>query len=241
MPKVKEARKETKTKIKDWFKRGDEGVHIKKQQDTQRIMFMEKNVGRFFLKPVGGGVDEDKSKAKIVFVDDVGMYCHMHEIWGDNKKTYIPCVKEFRACPVCQKEGKYPIYTAHYTVIDTREFLKKDGTKVKNRKLLLPAKGAAIYIIADLKKKYGSLVGCVFEVKRYSKEQPTCGGSFEKIGKLTAAQWDKLGKEAKVPVDYMKVLKLPTEEELITLGYGDTKIVGANNSNEGEEVPDDII
>lgn len=238
------------SQVANWFKTGDDGLQTKKAQDTLRTMSLEKQAGRFYLSVPGGKhkdgspIKENESQARVIFVDDSGMYCHVHEIWKDvGGKSYIPCVKEFRPCAVCQKEGKNPIYTAHYTIIDTREFVKKDGAVSKNRKIILNAKGAAIYMIADLKKKYGSLVGVVFDIKRYSKEQPTCGGTFDKVGKLTTAQWEKLAKEAKTtvkeiqtPVDYMKVLALPTEDELSAMGYGDLSVIGSTSEMEETEI-----
>jgi hypothetical protein len=195
-----------------WFKVGDDGLKEKKKQDAIAKNKREKSVPRFRL---GEG-----EEAVIVFVDDVGFYAKIHQFeldgsWGN----FATCVKDFEPCAICNA-GKKPVYTAHYTIIDTRSFTRKDGTVIKNTKVLFPAKGSAINIIADLKKKYGSLVGYAFKVKRYSKNDPNCGNFFELVKERRINLVKSFGPDADKPYDYYKVLAPPTPEELADLGFG---------------------
>jgi hypothetical protein len=210
-----------------WFKKGDEGLKEKEKIDTVAKMRQEKNTPRFRLK--------EGEEAIIVFVDDEGFYAKVHQFEMDgNWGNFITCTKDFGPCKVCDT-GKRPTYTAHYTIIDTREFTKRDGTKVKNSKILFPAKGSTINMLADLKKKYGSLVGRVFRVKRYSKNDPNCGNYFELASTKRVNLVAKFGKDADKPLDYMSILAPPTEEELKALGFGGT-VVGSE-----EDISDDEL
>lgn len=206
-----------------WFKLGEEGLKEKEKQDMLAQIRKEKAVGRFWLKA--------GEEANIVFVDDVGFYVKTHQLQIDGSwSNFITCIRDFAPCPICNS-GKKSTTTCYYTVIDTREIILKDGTKSKNRKVLFPAKGSAINILADMKKKYGSLVGLAFKVKRYSDQSPNCGDFFELISKKRV-DLTKFGADANKPIDYIKVLAPPTEDELKSLGFGVTIL--------GEEVEEQI-
>jgi len=192
-----------------WFKKGDEGFNSKRSQDTAAKLRKEKGITRFFLK--------EGESAKVVFVDETPFFCNVHQLKvGDSWRNFVTCTRDFAPCPVCN-DGHKATYVAHLTCIDTREFDLKDGKKVKNRKVLYPAKGSTILKLEDLKKKYGGLKGLAFNIKRYTKDDPNCGSDLEKLGKVDLS---KLGKDATVPYDYMKVLAPPTEEELAAVGIG---------------------
>ena len=203
-----------------WFKIGEEGFKEKQKLDAVTEMRREKSAPRFRLRP--------GEEAKIVFLDSDGFYIKEHNVeiggrWGN----YITCVSDFQPCPVCQR-GDRPVYTAYYTIIDTRVFTTRDGKKVKNRKVLLPLKGSAINVFEDIKKKYKNLRGMVFQVKRYTAQDPNCGNYFERLGR---ANLSKL-KDSE-PFDYEKILAPPTREELQAMGY-DSVIVGSEEELEDE-------
>lgn len=226
-PRPKTTSKKKTEKTPPWFKTGNEGLKEKKKQDAVNKMRAEKNVPRFRLK-------EDE-EAVIVFVDDTGFYAKIHQFEVDgNWGNFITCTKDFGPCKLCELSKK-PTYTAHYTIIDTREFTKRDGTVVKNTKILFPAKGSAINILADLKKKYGSLVGRAFKVKRYGKNDPNCGNYFELASSKKIPLVKKFGKDADKPIDYMKILAPPTEEEMRAMGF-DSVPVGSDEDISDEEL-----
>lgn len=225
----KKEEKETKEVEQEnkWFYQGEEGLKIKKQQDAMVKLRKEKLVSRFRL-----GANES---AKIVFVDSEGFYCYEHNIAvGGKYGNYITCTQDFTGnCPLCEKK-LVPTYTAYYTIIDTREFVKKDGTKVKNRKVLFPAKKTMIFLVDELRRKNnGNLVGIVAEVKRYSEKGTNCGEYIEKIKKVDIKK--VFGEDATKPIDYLKVLAPPTKEELIALGFGIPIIVGSE-----EDIVEDL-
>lgn len=225
MAKAKAKQKETKKSPKvpentKWYKKGEAGLQEKKQSDAIAKMKKEKAVTRFRLQKDSG--------AKIVFVDSEGFYIWEHNLnvggkWGN----FITCVKDFDSpCDVCLT-GKRSTHTAYYTVIDTREFIRQDGTKVKNRKILFPAKGTMIYQLEDMKKRHGSLAGMVFEVKRFSADgEPNCGSVLTKLGKINIKK--KFGDGSDVPVDYVKVLAPASKEEIRALGVGGAPLVGSS-------------
>lgn len=218
------------TVSESWFKLGNEGLQEKKTRDAVSQLKKERIVPRFWLKPL--------EEAEIVFVDDIGFYVKIHQLQIDgNWGNFITCIKDFAPCPVCNT-GKKPTQTCHYTVIDTRQLTLKNGTTVKNRKVLYPAKGVAINMIADLKAKYTSLTGLVFKIKRYTETSPNCGDYFDLLSKKRV-DLTKFGTDANVPFDYRKILAPPTDEELKLYGFGNS-IVG-DVFSEDEEVNDEFL
>ena len=203
-----------------WFRVGEEGFKEKQKLDALAEARKEKYAPRFRLRP--------QESAKIVFLDSDGFYIKEHNLkiggrWGN----YVTCTSDFKPCPVCQS-GDRPVYTAYYSIIDTRTIVTSDGKKLKNRKVLLPLKGSAINIIEDIKKKHGNLRGLVFEVKRYTAQDPNCGTVFDKIGRANLAKL----KDSE-PFDYEKILAPPTEEELEAMGF-ETTVVGSEENLDDE-------
>ena len=210
-----------------WFKTGEEGIKEKKRLDKEAELRKEKYVPRFWLKK--------GEKARVIFLDDEGFYCHVHQLnIGGSWDNYITCTNEFKPCPLCE-DGNRPTFVGHYSIIDLREYTKKDGTVVKYSKRIFPAKSSVIQRLYDLKKKYGTLVGRMFEITRYDND-PNCGGSVDYIGKVKGFE-TKFSKEERTPFDYKKVLAPPTDEELKQLGFSTTGEV----FGEDEEVVDEVI
>lgn len=231
--KSKTTTQETTQEVTGWFKRGIEVFDKRKQIEAVAKARKERAVSRFYLK-----TGED---AIIVFVDSspFGIYEHNLKIdgkWGN----FYTCSKEIQPCPICQQfpENK-PTWTAYLTVIDTRSFIRQsDGQEVKNRKILFPAKGTAIAKLEKLLSKYKNLAGLAFKVSRLTDQDPNCGSDFEYLGKVNIIK--KFGPDAVNPIDYMKVLSFPTEEELAMLGIGYIPD-GFSSEDTPEQSPDDII
>jgi len=197
--------------VKHWFKVGQDGLQEKLSMDTANQIRASKTAPRFWLR-MG-------EEAVIVFVDDLGFYVKSHQLnIGGSWNNFVTCIADLQPCPICNS-GNRPTLVGYYTVIDTRELVLKDGTKVKNRRVLFPAKNIAINMIADLKKKYNSLVGLAVKVKRYGQKSPNCGDYFEVISDKRIAL-KSLGNEADTPYNYEKLLAPPTPEELQMLGFG---------------------
>jgi len=216
----------------DWFVKGDKGFAIKKQIDAATKIRREKSAPRFMMKA--------EEEAIIVFVDNIPFFIYEHNIsvqgkWGN----YLTCTKEIRSCTVCDS-GLKSTYSAYFTVIDRREFVRKaDGKIVKDRKVLYPAKGSTIARIEDLRKEHGNLHGCMFRVKRYTRDDPNCGTDFKFLKKVRLA-----GDKAK-PYDYNKVLYPPTTAELGALGFTDTvagrQVEEQQKTNKQVEALDEIL
>lgn len=214
----------------DWYSQGDVGMQKKRSQDALSAARKERGTSRFFLK--------EREEALVTFVgDDKGFFIWEHNLkingkWGN----FVTCTKEWKPCPVCEA-GHKPTYTAYYTVIDHREFELKQGPnagkKIKNRKLLYPAKGSTMTVLSDLKKSIKTVSGKTFLVKRLSSEDPNCGRDFTAKGTLNAAQWKALASaakqteaELKSDIEYKKILSPMSDEELAALGFGST-VLGA--------------
>ena len=218
-----------------WFKTGDAGAEQKRQNDAAAEARREKAVSKFYLK--------DGEEAALIWGDNDGFYCYVHTVQiGPKRFVDLTCTKDFTGeCVVCARESKPPTYTAFYTVIDPREFIRKsDGKKVKNRKILFPAKGEGIKMLNDLKKKVGNLTGLVIDVKRYGDKSPNSGNSFiPRKGRVDIAA--KLGRDMAKPIDYETVLAPPTEDELAGLGiFSQTGHVTTGASAPDESL-DDIL
>lgn len=217
-------------KPKSWFKYGDEGYNEMVQREKATSLMKEKSVSRFRLEP--------GEEATIIFLDDVGCHAKIHQIEFDGRwGNFLTCTKDAYPCAVCNSTGRRPVYTVHYTIIDTREFTRKDGTKVKNRRIIFPAKGVMAHQLYDLKKKYGSLVGRAFKVKRYSKEDISCGSTITHIGKVDFGKL-KIPQNDLKPYDYEKVLAFPTEEELAYYGFMGSVVAGSPEDIKDEDLAD---
>jgi len=198
---------------KPWYTRGQEGFVEKAKLDKVQAIARERSVPRFMLRA--------EEEAVIVFVDNSPFFIWEHNVnvggrWGN----YITCLKEYKPCGVCEQAQK-STYTAYLTVIDTREFTRKDGTTVKNRRILYPTKGPTIKKLEEIQKKRGDLTGCAFRVKRYTAQEPNCGSSFEFVKKVSLVGADTESH------DYEKILRPLSEDELAAMGFSHT-VVGSS-------------
>lgn len=203
-----------------WILDGEEGLQRKNELDVVSRMKKERSAPRFWLK--------NDEKSVIVFCDDdpkgeVKRYIREHNMKFAGKfGNYFTCTKKKDGggvCAICDSapdDNKSPVFTAYYTVIDTRSFTRKDGTVVKNKKMLYPAKGETVKRVAELVKKYGSLRGKAFDVSRGSgSTNPNCGMIYD----LVKEDVDLSKLPDTVPYDYTKILAPPTPEELGNQGF----------------------
>ncbi len=205
----------------NWYLKGNSGVKEAKELEKIRSLKAQNTAKRFFI-PSG-------KEAKLIFVDDEGFYCSIHQFQFNGKwNNFATCTKEMGGCPICD-DGKFSIWVAHYTVIDTTKF-EYNGKTYQNRKLLLPAKNDALQMIADLKEQYGSLVGRVFLFKRYKDKSVNTGIPIKYLGKVKNIS-KNYGKESDVPFDYEKVLAPLSNEEYKTFGFIN-KAMGATELDE---------
>ncbi len=207
----KKASTETPQGADNWFKTGDAGLEQKASNDAAARQRKERATGRFWLNP--------GEEATVVFIDDILFYAYNHLVKVGNKKyVNMTCVKDYALCSVCDKTDKYPTWTGYASVIDTRIFTGKDGKEKKNRKILFPAVGDAISILADFKKANGgTLAGKAVVCKRYGEKDPRCGTIFT----LRSASVNLKGEMAD-PLDYKKLLAPPTKDELAYFRIGST-------------------
>jgi len=214
----------------NWFLVGEEALEAKKKEDALAQVRKSRVVPRFWLR--------ESEEAVIIFVDDLGFFVRQHQVSINNSWLHYTCVKDYQVCPLCQAREnpmlknivKPSFVISFFTVIDTRTIRYKDGTEVRNRKLLFPAKGEAIEMIFDLKKSLGSLVGISVRAKRYGGNRTVnCGNSFTVVSDKPV-DLSKIAPDAHIPFDYEKILAPPTEEELKALGLyalplgADTKV-----------------
>lgn len=205
-----------------WFKVGQDAKTALEKAEKIGQLLKAKAVPRFWLK-----VDEE---ADVIFVDDIGFWCERHVIKIGNRFHDVTCCAELRPCPICLKEGRQPIGTVFFTVIDLRQFVDKNGQIVKYRKVLLGAKRTLAKQIFDYKAQLGSLVGRRFKLKRYTAKDSNTGiivQVYPKAYKLTG--------DLAVPFDYETILAPPTDEELHYLGYTTTVLSDSPLDSELDE------
>jgi len=222
---------------KKWYARGQEGVNKAKQiQEENKKRAENKGSSRFFIKA--------GEEAKIVFLDSDPFFCYVHQFKHNGKwSNFATCVKDVAPCPLCEADLR-PTWTAHYTIIDTREY-EYNGKIYKNTKKIFPAKGNAIQILADLQAKYKDLTGCVFKVKRYGEKEVNTGEHFEYVGRLKDIS--KVTDDP-TPVNYLEVLAPPTKEQYEEWGYSVEEELGSEDldndiktNDEALDIEEDIV
>lgn len=215
-----------------WYKKGNEAKSALERAEALTKMLKEKSVPWFWLKA--------DTQADIIFVDDDGFWCEVHTIKQGGKFLKATCSNGIKPCPLCLKDPQRPAGIVFFTIIDLRQYVKKDGTVVKFTKVLLPARRTLAKQIFEFKEKYKSLVGLRFTLKRYSDKDASCGiivgeAHRKDDGKLKKYDLLKLGKEYAVPYNYEVVLAPPTDEELEALGFILPESIGDSPLEELEE------
>jgi hypothetical protein len=222
---------------KSWFVKGDQGFEQKHKNDKVAAARREKGVRRFYLKSTAGtNPAQPDNKARIVVLDSEIVWINEHRLQiGKTYDNYFTCTEGMSSapCPICAQLQNRPTFTGYFTVVDTRKFINKQtGKESAWRKVLFPAKGEAINLIEELRKKHGNLRGLVLDVTRHGERSANCGTHFDivltkdnKVARVDPAA--KFGAEGAVPYDYNKVLCPPTVEELEMAGVAPVVTVGS--------------
>jgi len=193
-----------------WFKKGEEARKALEEREKLNQQMREKSYVKFYLKP--------DSEAPVIFVDDEGFWCEVHTIKAGNGYKTLTCSAGMKPCAICVQQGEKPQGVLCFTIIDLRPYVKRDGTVAKFTKSILMAKRTLAKQLEDYKKKFGSLVGMKFILKRYTDKDTACG-IVKDVVEDRRYNLLGLGKEYAVPYDYEKVLAPPTDEELRFLGF----------------------
>jgi|GEM_PF-3664661 len=217
-PKQQEQPTTTTANQQAWYRIGKDAEEFARSRALAFQQRKERAVPIFYLK-----VEEE---ATVVFVDDKGFGVNVHKVKVGDRWISLTCVKDFAPCPLCAT-GNRSSYVIYYTVIDTRPFTDREGRTSKFRKSLFAATGSTLQMrIADEKEEQNGLIGAVCVFKRYSAKESSAGTLVKFKGKIDIAQ--KFGEEYAKPLDYLKILAPPTEEELESLGFS-VSIVGGDD------------
>lgn len=194
-----------------WFKTGKNAKEAMVEQEKTLEALNKRRVPKFWLD-VG-------EEATVIFVDDEGFWCERHTLKRGDKFYEVTCSAGIRPCPFCISGESKPYGVTFFTIIDTRKYVKKDGTVAKDTKTLLPAKRTLARQIFDYKESLGSLVGAAAKLKRYGAKDPNCGIIVDLLrdetGKLKKYRLPPAFQE---PFPYEEVLAPYTEQELRVLG-----------------------
>jgi len=152
-----------------WLKIGYDGIDAEKE----RIARLS-GPNRFWMK--------EGTKREIVLIDDepACVYEHSPKINGSWNNAFT-CLKESSdIIPCCEKLGERDrYYCGHYTIVDITEPTDAKNAKYQHEIKLLPTKLKTLSLLRRKKGDRGSLIGCIFNVHRDSKDDPNCGSEFE--------------------------------------------------------------
>lgn len=204
----------------------DKGDDVfKKRDEIENLSNIRKErmAPRFWMLP-----DE---KAIVVFLDSVpsGVWEH-HLNLGGRWGNHLTCVKEDGNCPLCAK-GDKSSYIAYFSAIDTREFSRPDGSKVKNRKVLFGVKRMQMKKFAEIMKRHNKDIrGKAFQISRYNKSESSSGVDYEYLRDV-----DLTKLEDTTPFDYDKVLAPYSVNDLLALGITVPVLDPAHPTHAAEE------
>lgn len=225
-----------------WYSSGQEGADKAKQEDKKRQAEIERSRQpfRLWLPP--------DTSAQITFLDSDGFFFREHQLYLDGSwLNWETCISEIdeEGCPICESGKKYS-YVGVWTVIDHSEFTSKKTNKVyKNTKKLFVAKGGARNkLLKQRERRDGNLVGCRFEVTRYTEKECSTGEDFEFIERVSLEDIKALcpaeekPDEYIQPFDYRKLFEPKTAAELRAV-IGTAPPVGSEDANRGSSTEDE--
>jgi hypothetical protein len=218
-----------------WSPTGDSSKKLQQQfeQEKQMQEAQQGKMWRFWLNKgeegqftfVDGVVDSQGFLEAPRFWEHT---CYMNGSWNNHficpEKT-MP--NSGYKCPICASDNK-PYFAVAFTVIDHREFKRKNGSVASNTAKLFVAKSQTYEILAKKAAKYEGLAGVRFEASRMGDKSPAVGSMFEYVAKHPVAELKKLYQKEVVigaskqqvtafePADYEKEFEFFTPEELIT-------------------------
>ena len=224
---------------KSWYMKGEEGWDRAKKDDEEAQRRREqRGPMRFWL--------QNNSAAKLVFLDNPNFIFYEHNLYHIKQEFWFEtCIKDMDTCPICE-DGQNPAIAAVCTIIRLGKWTDREGKEHKVQRMLFVAKGRAREkLYNQLKRREGSLVGCVYEVSRgATKTEAGTGEDFDylnkKLGKegfLKLVPKGEKPKEFLKAADYEKIFEPKSASEL-------RKIIGAEEpvgSEDGSEDVDDLL
>ena len=215
-----------------WFKKGKEGIKQSQQESKKQQMNRERS------GPIPFTLKNGES-AQYIFVDDPEFFLYQHTVKvGPKDYIKLTCIRDIEDCPACLS-GDNPAYAVVGTVIDTRPFEKRDGTKVKFSKKPYIAKGRAREtILRRMEENGGHLRGFLMKSTR-GNQQTECnvGEDIQVMKKLTKEQLLKTvpeGEDKKEwfkPLDYEKIFAPKSAKDMAEL-LGVDPPMGADDNDD---------
>lgn len=115
---------------------------------------------------------------------------HSFTIEGVAVRNCLADIPDADDCPLCEHTDLSYVsgysYVAMLSIIDHSEFTSKRGALIKDTKKLIAMKGTVRdKMLKQKERKDGSLVGCTYEVTRYTAKENSTGTDFEFIKRCT--------------------------------------------------------
>jgi hypothetical protein len=225
-----------------------------KHQKEQELRKQEQGkMFRFWMK--------ENEEARITFIDgELGPEGYLtppryyeHNLYQAGKwNNFYVCPKlttpdSKDECPICES-GDRPALVALFTVIDHRQVMSKDKTKVyKDTKRLLVAKPQTFELLNKHAIKRGGLAGATFDASRIGDKSASVGSMFDFVEKkpveelkaiyMTEKIDPKTNVKSKVtnftPANYEHEITYRTGEELAIAVGAATKPGGDGEGNGG--------
>jgi hypothetical protein len=174
--------------------------------------------------------------AVLSLVTDVPFGLYEHQVEANGRwDNYCTCVAGIRACPLCAAKVKR-YYIGFFSAIHETEFKKRDGTTVKNPKVIVSAKSQMLEKFRIWKEKRGILISARFDITRIGDKSERIGDDWqvkdcvapeeengtartrEKMLEIAAIRLTKrYGESACIPHDWRKLLAPKTDDEMNAL------------------------
>lgn len=211
-------------------------------EKKQRDMAHSDEVRRYWMPEdsetvitfLDGDVDEDG-------IFTTPCYAEHNMFLNGNWRNWFPCVGENEPCPLCEmaedknnKTSRATLITL-FTVIDHSEF-ESGGKVYKDQIKLFAAKFETTKKLLKMAQKYGGLAGVTFDVSRGGSQSTAVGDTFIYDQKNTLedlANTFGTEKQKIQPLDYAKVLKYYTADDLAGLGIHASPAFGAAPKHQG--------
>lgn len=153
-----------------WYDQGYEGARA--EAEKRELGF---GPDRLWMKP-------DTTK-QVVFVDDIP-FCLKEHSWkdGNGKYQHATCLAKVNpdGCPADGAKGvQDATYIGFLTMVDLTGYVTKDGEEKKHQLILFTPKIQMMNKLRTRKETRGSLVGCMYNLSRSSKEAASAGDDIE--------------------------------------------------------------
>jgi hypothetical protein len=222
-----------------WYNENYENYDANKKKQEEESL---KEPSRFWMR----AGDEGR---EIIFIDSTAFSFWEHVVYKDGSfkdRKYYTCCRDLdpKGCPLCDAGNKRYLITM-FTIIDTTEWMDREGRVFKNLRRLLALKTEAAGVMRQIKKsRGGNLVGykCLF--MRSGDKSAGTGNHVNFIGEvdLNDEEFVYTNKDGKkfVPsaYDYKKIFAPKSRDELfraLRASSGEEEI--PYNSGNGSDDP----